>query len=51
MMKLHSSGLPVTKIEDVTLERRLHLNNTGRRDAREELKNYAALLRKRMKKQ
>lgn len=50
MMKLRASGLPFMKIEDVTLERRLHLNNTGRRKPEEELKNYAAIIRRRMKK-
>ena len=51
MMKLRASGLPVIRIGSVTLERRLHLNNTGRRDRGEEMRNYAAILRQRMKKQ
>ncbi len=50
MMKLRASGLQTMKIDTVTLERRLHLNNTGRKARREELKSYAALLRKKMQK-
>lgn len=48
MMKLRSSGLKTVQIQDVILNRRIHLTNTGRTDRKEELKNYAALLRKRM---
>ena len=48
MMKLRASGLKTVQISDVLLNRRIHLTNTGRTDRKEELKNYAALLRKRM---
>jgi len=48
MMKLRASGLKTVQIQDVILNRRIHLTNTGRTDRKEELKNYAALLRKRM---
>ena len=48
MMKLRASGLKTVQLPDVILNRRIHLTNTGRTDRREELKNYAALLRKRM---
>ena len=48
MMKLRSSGLKTVQLSDVILNRRIHLTNTGRTDRKEELKNYAALLRKRM---
>ena len=50
MMKLRASGLQTVKLDTVTLRRRLHLTNTGRVDPRQEMLNYAALLRKRMKK-
>ena len=48
MMKLRESALPATSLELVTLERRLHLSNTGRIDPKQEMRNYAAILRKRM---
>jgi len=48
-LKLRDSGLTAVSIDFVTLERRLHLTNTGRVQARQEMANYAALLRKRMK--
>lgn len=48
MMKLRASGLKTVQLPDVILNRRIHLTNTGRTDRKEELKNYAALLRKRM---
>lgn len=47
-IKLRESGLPCTLINTVTLERRLHLFNTGRVDPKKEMQNYAAILRKRM---
>ena len=48
MMKLRESALPAASLELVTLERRLHLSNTGRVDPKQEMRNYAAILRKRM---
>ena len=50
MMRLRSSGMETVKIETTTLCRRLHLSNTGRVNPRQEMMNYANLLRKRMKK-
>jgi len=50
MMKLRESKIPVANIDDVVLKRRLHLTNTGRLNPQEEMKNYALLLRERMKK-
>lgn len=50
-MKLRDSGIPTVQIPVVTLKRRLHLSNTGRIHQKQEMANYAALLRKRMKKQ
>lgn len=49
MMKLQESKIPIANIDDVVLKRRLHLTNTGRLKPQEEMKNYALLLRKRMK--
>lgn len=48
-MKLRESAMPCAFLDFVTLERRLHLSNTGRVDSGQEMKNYAAILRKRMK--
>ena len=48
MMKLRESALPAVSLDLVTLERRLHLSNTGRVDPKQEMRNYAAILRKRM---
>ena len=48
MMKLRESALPAASLELVTLERRLHLSNTGRVDPKREMRSYAAILRKRM---
>ena len=48
-LKLRDSGLKCAKIDIVTLERRLHLTNTGRTQAKQEMANYAALLRSRLK--
>lgn len=48
-MKLQESGVLSATIEQTVLKRRLHLTNTGRLDAQEEMKNYAALLRERMR--
>ena len=48
MVRLRSSGMKTVQIVDTVLRRRIHMTNTGRTDRREEMKNYAALLRKRM---
>ncbi len=49
-MKLLDAGIRTAKIPTVTLKRRLHLTNTGRLRQKQEMADYAALLRKRMKK-
>lgn len=49
-MKLRDAGIKTVQIPTVTLRRRLHLTNTGRLHQKQEMANYAALLRKRMKK-
>ena len=49
MMRLRELNIPCTKIDFVTLDRRLHLTNTGRLQSHQEMKNYAILLRKRIK--
>lgn len=48
MMNLKETGAVVREINQVTLRRRLHMTNTGRLKREEEMKNYAAILRKRM---
>lgn len=48
-MKLRESGLKTVTLPQTVLRRRLHLTNTGRIDPQTEMKNYAALLRERMK--
>ncbi len=50
MMRLRESKEPFLQTEVLTLKRRLHMTNTGRLDPKGEMKSYAALLRKRMKK-
>ncbi len=51
LLKLRDSGIKTAQIQTVTLKRRLHLTNTGRVQPKQEMANYAALLRKRMKKE
>ncbi|CAM4374058.1 glycosyltransferase family A protein [Paenibacillus endophyticus] len=48
MMNVKEAGAVVREINQVTLRRRLHMTNTGRLKREEEMKNYAAILRKRM---
>ncbi len=48
IMKLRESGMKTARTDAVTLKRRIHLTNTGRVDRAGEMRNYAALLRKRM---
>ncbi len=48
IVRLRSSGMKTVQIEDTVLNRRIHMTNTGRTDRAAEMKNYAALLRKRM---
>ena len=49
-LKLRDGGIRTAQIPTVTLKRRLHLTNTGRVQQKQEMANYAALLRKRMMK-
>lgn len=49
-IKLRDAKIPVMQIDDVTVNRRLHMNNTGRLAASQEMSDYAAILRRRMKK-
>ena len=49
VMKLRDAGIRTVQLEDVTLQRRIHRNNTGRRDAKGEAANYAAILRARLR--
>ena len=48
MLSLRDSGIPVTSVNTIVLERRLHMTNTGRLRKADEAKGYAALLRKRL---
>lgn len=49
-MKLRDAGIKTVQIPTVTLQRRLHLTNTGRLRQKQEMADYAALLRKRLRK-
>lgn len=49
LLKLRDAGIKTVQIPDITLMRRLHLTNTGRLHQKQEMSDYAALLRKRMK--
>ncbi|MBD5559070.1 MAG: glycosyltransferase family 2 protein [Clostridia bacterium] len=48
IMKLRDAGLPTMNLGEVVLKRRLHLTNTGRVQAKQEMQSYAAILRQRM---
>lgn len=48
-LKLRQTGFPAVRLDCVTLRRRLHLTNTGRVDRTREMKNYADILRRKMK--
>ena len=50
MVRLRASDVRTAGIPDIVLLRRIHLSNMGRSDPRGEMMNYAAILRKRMKK-
>lgn len=49
MLKLRDAGLLTMNLDDVVLKRRLHLTNTGRVNAKQEMSSYAAILRQRMR--
>ena len=48
LMRFKESGLPTVKIDTITVERRLHSNNTGRTMKKQEHKDYASLLRRKL---
>lgn len=50
LLKLRDAKIHTAQIPNVTLKRRLHLTNTGRTQQKQEMANYAALLRQRMRK-
>ncbi|MBQ6395377.1 MAG: glycosyltransferase [Atopobiaceae bacterium] len=50
LLRFRDRGLASTNVDDVTLKRRIHLTNTGRIAREAERRNYAALLRARLKK-
>ena len=47
--KMDSNGLKIKKIDFVSTMRRIHTTNFGRTDRQEEFKNYAAILRAKLK--
>ncbi len=47
--RVEAQGLKVMKLELVATDRRIHQTNFGRTDRAEEMKNYAAILRERLK--
>lgn len=49
MIRFRNSKLKSVNIDLVTLKRRIHLDNTGRKNRKDEASNYAAILRKRIK--
>ena len=51
LLSLRDAGIKTVQIPTVTLKRRLHLTNTGRTQQKQEMANYAALLRKRMRRE
>lgn len=48
-LKLRDAGIKTIRLPLVTLKRRLHMTNTGLLYQKQEMADYAALLRKRMK--
>ena len=47
MLRLKDAGIPVVNIDDITLLRRYHRNNFGRRDRKTQLQSYMAIIRQR----
>jgi len=47
--RLEAQGMQVKKLDLVSTDRRIHQTNFGRTDRTEEMKNYAAVLRERLK--
>ena len=46
---MEATGGKVIKLDLVSTDRRIHQTNFGRTDRQEEMKNYAAVLRERLK--
>lgn len=47
-MALRDAHIPVEAVDFITILRRLHLSNTGRLNKKQEMRNYAAILRRRI---
>jgi glycosyltransferase involved in cell wall biosynthesis len=47
--RMEQHHLTIRKVDMVSTDRRIHQTNFGKTDAREEMKNYAAVLRERLK--
>lgn len=47
--RLEAQGMQVKKLDLVSTDRRIHQTNFGRTDKTEEMKNYAAVIRERLK--
>lgn len=50
LTRLHDHGIKTMRIEWITADRRLHMTNTGRLRREQEKKDYASILRHRLKK-
>lgn len=48
LMSMKEKGIKTVEIDEVTLSRRIHMSNTGRKDPKGEAANYAAILRAKM---
>lgn len=48
LVRLRNSGLKILQLDQVTVRRRIHLTNTGRVRAQEEMQAYAAIIRRRL---
>ena len=48
LARLRNSGLPIVELEKITAHRRIHLTNKGRIHEKIQMKEYAAIIRKRM---
>ena len=51
LARLRNSGLKILQLDQVAVRRRIHLTNTGRVRAQEEMQAYAAIIRKRLQSQ
>ncbi len=47
-MKVRDENIDTISLDFISLNRRLHLTNTGRVEAKQEMRNYAQLIRERM---